>query len=185
MFIKHTLLVSSFVLIAMIFPAGCVQRIGPTGNPAPILQKTPQDTGYSTVTSPAPQTTQSAQTLPVLPTVPGSEDLSADLLVTKIIDNLAGRISLDPEKVSVVEATSVNWPDTSLGCPQPGIEYAQVLTPGFRIVLEARGERYEYHTGRDDQFILCSQDASLIEPIPVMPVAPHGKPPKCMWTPCP
>lgn len=41
----------------------------------------------------------------------------------------------------------VTWGDTSLGHPQPGQEYAEVLTPGYRILLSAGGRTLEYHTG--------------------------------------
>lgn len=46
----------------------------------------------------------------------------------------------------VIEVEERIWPDTSLGCPEPGRLYAQVLTPGYRIVLGAGDERYVYHT---------------------------------------
>jgi hypothetical protein len=47
----------------------------------------------------------------------------------------------------VVEVTAVTWPDPGLGCPEPGAVYPQVLTPGYRIRLEADGRRLEYHSG--------------------------------------
>ncbi|HYR20975.1 MAG TPA: hypothetical protein VEQ15_15870, partial [Myxococcales bacterium] len=39
-----------------------------------------------------------------------------------------------------------SWPDTSLGCPKPGMSYAQVVTRGFLIELEAAGKSYRYHS---------------------------------------
>ena len=58
-------------------------------------------------------------------------------------ETLAEELSTDVaalEEDGVAEAT---WPDASLGCPQPGAVYAQVLTRGFRVVLKANGERYD------------------------------------------
>lgn len=49
-------------------------------------------------------------------------------------------------KVTRLEATQ--WPDASLGCPESGEMYAQVLTPGFLIELSAQGRTLEYHSGR-------------------------------------
>jgi hypothetical protein len=39
------------------------------------------------------------------------------------------------------------WPDGSLGCPQPGMMYAQVVTPGYLIRLRADSRSLEYHSG--------------------------------------
>lgn len=60
---------------------------------------------------------------------------------------LATRLDVDVETVQVVEETEVIWPDTSLGCPKPGMAYAQRLVNGSRIVLEAQGRSFHYHTG--------------------------------------
>jgi hypothetical protein len=38
----------------------------------------------------------------------------------------------------------VTWSDGALGCPAPGRFYTQALVPGFRVQLEAGGERFDY-----------------------------------------
>jgi hypothetical protein len=35
--------------------------------------------------------------------------------------------------------------------------YAQVITPGYRVVLEAGGQRYEYHTDTGRFVVLCEK----------------------------
>ena len=62
-------------------------------------------------------------------------------------DDLAQRLGLAASAIKVVQIAAVEWSDASLGCPKPEMMYAQVITPGYRIVLEAAGQRYEYHTG--------------------------------------
>lgn len=64
--------------------------------------------------------------------------------------------------VQVVSVQEVTWNDGALGCPQPGQSYIQVLTPGYRIVLEAQGQRAEYHTtqGERPHVIRCDQPVS-------------------------
>lgn len=42
-----------------------------------------------------------------------------------------------------------DWPDTSLGCPEPDKSYVQVSTPGWKLLIDRRGEAYEFHTDRD------------------------------------
>jgi hypothetical protein len=53
---------------------------------------------------------------------------------------------------------AVDWSDTSLGCPEPGMAYAQVITPGYLIVLGAAGQTYEYHTDEHSSVVLCRGD---------------------------
>lgn len=70
---------------------------------------------------------------------------------------LARRTGLNSSEVTVESVESVEWRDSSLGCPQPGGMYAQVLTPGYRIVLQAGGKSYEYHTDAAGRVVLCQQ----------------------------
>ena len=48
----------------------------------------------------------------------------------------------------------VEWPDTSLGCSKPDRMYAQVITPGFKLVFEYQGRQYEYHTVQDGSTVV-------------------------------
>lgn len=50
------------------------------------------------------------------------------------------------ESVQVVSVEAVDWSDSSLGCPKGGMMYAQVITPGYKIVLESDGRTYEFHS---------------------------------------
>ena len=62
----------------------------------------------------------------------------------------------------------VEWRDAGLGCPEPGMMYAQVLTPGFRLVFEYEGQQYEYHTDQDGSTVVeCEfRSASTTPPEP-------------------
>jgi hypothetical protein len=62
------------------------------------------------------------------------------------VADLAGQLDIAAEAITVRSVEAVEWPDSSLGCPGPGMMYAQVITPGYRIVLEANGQSYAYHT---------------------------------------
>jgi hypothetical protein len=35
--------------------------------------------------------------------------------------------------------------------------YAQVITPGYLIILAAEGQQYEYHTDQAANVVLCQQ----------------------------
>ncbi len=62
-------------------------------------------------------------------------------------EDLSKRLGIPVDSISVERVDQVDWPDTSLGCPEPGKVYAQVVTPGYRILLKADGKTYEYHSG--------------------------------------
>jgi len=63
---------------------------------------------------------------------------------------LAERLSAPVDSLALVSDEPVSWSDASLGCPEEGMMYAQVITPGHRITFSYQGERYEVHTSRDD-----------------------------------
>jgi len=61
---------------------------------------------------------------------------------------LAMQLDLSPEAIRVIAWEPVDWPDAALGCPEPGKVYAQIITPGYVVFLEARGETFRVHTDR-------------------------------------
>lgn len=70
-------------------------------------------------------------------------------------EDLADRLGVDVDDVEVTRVEEVTWRDASLGCPQPGMAYAQVLTNGTLVVLEVDGTTYEYHAGGPRAPFLC------------------------------
>jgi hypothetical protein len=72
-------------------------------------------------------------------------------------EDLAQRLGVAVDQIQLVSVEAVDWSDTSLGCPQPGMMYAQVITPGYRVILGAGGERYEYHTDTGRFVVLCEK----------------------------
>ena len=53
------------------------------------------------------------------------------------------QLSVPLSRVSVVSAQPRDFPDASLGCPQQGFSYAQVITPGHQVLVEADGRRFD------------------------------------------
>jgi len=79
----------------------------------------------------------------------------AETAVRAAIDDLASKRGLAPESVQVVSVTAEEWQDTSLGCPQPGMHYAQIIVQGYGIVLTAGGQQVEYHSDRHGHVVTC------------------------------
>lgn len=100
----------------------------------------------------------------------------AEQVIRLAREDLARRLGLALERIRLVSVQAVQWHDASLGCPKPGMVYAQVITAGFRVVLKARGQRYEYHTDTAESVILCGADGFYVDPVPLLPMFPHGKP---------
>ena len=100
------------------------------------------------------------------PSLSTPADPISQRLIEKAKADLAQRLSISAPQISLVEVAQVEWSDSSLGCPQPGMDYLQVITPGYLIRLEAAGQEYEYHSNRDTYFVLCenSSPPDLLKP---------------------
>jgi hypothetical protein len=59
--------------------------------------------------------------------------------------------------------------DASLGCPQPGMIYAQVKTSGFKFTITYAGTDFDYRVSNDQTIVIAC--GSTLAP-PVVPVCP-------------
>ena len=58
-------------------------------------------------------------------------------------------------ELRLLTSEAVQWNDSSLGCPQPGAMYAQVITPGYVLRFADRDSTREVHVA-GDAAIVCS-----------------------------
>jgi hypothetical protein len=75
-----------------------------------------------------------------------------------VLADLSTRTGTDASAATVTQAEAVTWPDGSLGCPEPGMMYTQVVTPGYQVVLEFEGTTYDYRVAGEGQVIRLCQD---------------------------
>jgi hypothetical protein len=89
-----------------------------------------------------------------------------DALVAQAVSDLQDRLGKGAKEITVVSVEATEFPDASLGVPEPGMSYAQMIVPGFVIQLEANGEMYEYHAAGDRVVLVPQEDeeASAAEP---------------------
>jgi hypothetical protein len=73
----------------------------------------------------------------------------------------ANRLDIDPATVDVVSAMQVTWSDGSVGCPMAGMHYTQALVPGYRVILRAAGQIFDYHAAANGHFILCPPERAI------------------------
>lgn len=100
---------------------------------------------------PAPEALVVPNTQSVQP-LPGSETALA-----AAIADLAKQIGVPADQITLVSMEAKEWSDAALGCPQEGMMYAQVITPGFLMILSAQGQQYEYHTDQKTNIIWCKK----------------------------
>jgi hypothetical protein len=56
---------------------------------------------------------------------------------------VAARVGIASEDVQVISVLARDFPDSSLDCPEPGMSYLQVITPGHQVIVEADGRRFD------------------------------------------
>ena len=101
-----------------------------------------------TTPSETPAPTSTPQISRVAPQVP-------EAILNSILKEAAKLANVSPQELVIVRAETVVWNDGSLGCPEPGMEYAQALVNGYWVVIEAGGQTYDFRVGRDGNFRLC------------------------------
>lgn len=67
--------------------------------------------------------------------------------VNSALTALSGLLSVQKSVIKVLEKEETTWRDASLGWPEPGKSYAMMMVDGYRVVLEAKGKKYEYRFG--------------------------------------
>jgi hypothetical protein len=76
-------------------------------------------------------------------------------ILESILKEAAALAKVERREIKIVRAESVVWSDGSLGCPEPGMMYTQMLVNGYWIVVEAAGKNYDFRVGSGGSFRLC------------------------------
>ncbi|MEJ2109442.1 MAG: hypothetical protein P8Z37_05920 [Acidobacteriota bacterium] len=77
---------------------------------------------------------------------PSSILAGSEKALESAVADLSGKSGVPAAEIVLVSMEAAEWGDTSLGCPQEGYSYAQMITPGYRMVLDAGGNQFDYHT---------------------------------------
>jgi len=72
--------------------------------------------------------------------------IKSDRIETVALAVLAKSLGIAPGDIRVVRRSATDWPNSCLGAPVEGQVCAEVITPGYAIVLEAQGAQYEVRT---------------------------------------
>jgi hypothetical protein len=174
----HLLALMMLILLVTAAGAGCSAELVPSAAPD---EPTPAHSSRDDEADPTAPPTPTPQREPVVPPAtrtpaPSEPEVppGAQAVVSRAREELARRLDLPRDAIRLVSVEAVDWPDAALGCPQPGMAHEQVITPGFLLLLDAEGRPYRYHTDQERVAVLCGPEQWPFDPVPLMPVAPHG-----------
>jgi len=96
---------------------------------------------------------------PVSSSLPGSNEVpDSQPAIATALGDAASHLGVIPSDLHVGQVEAHQWPDSSLGCPKPGLLYSQIVTPGFLIVISSSsGKQLEYHTDARGRVVLCKE----------------------------
>ena len=83
----------------------------------------------------------------------------ARAIIEQVRADAAHRAGVSLTETHILRVEARDWSDASLGCPQPGRQYAQVVTPGYLVVAWAANRELEYHTDTGHMIVLCERSA--------------------------
>ena len=71
---------------------------------------------------------------------PPSDPTNPETIAIQII---ADMLRIPAEEIKVISAEAREFSDSSLDCPEPGMSYLQVITPGHQVIVEGNGRRFD------------------------------------------
>lgn len=123
-----------------------------------------------TACTPRAEPTQES-VLPTEDTVPDVKPtpthISVDLTPAQLaaLSALSDITGLSADKISLVSTEAVTWPDGCLGVQKLGVMCTQAEVAGFKILLEAEGKQYEFHTNQNGSAVVLAvgEASGLVE----------------------
>ena len=114
-----------------------------------------------TACSPAESAATEDLSYPNEPSYPGESPTSIPVGLTPAqlaaVTSLSETLNLPFDQITLVSTEAVTWPDGCLGIVRVGELCTQAEVPGFKIILEANGQEYEFHTNQDGSFVLLAE----------------------------
>lgn len=143
--------------IAALALAMCLPLLGCGTETSPAAGSTDEDVAVSpTEANPSDaEATEPAETKTPDMARPPGDPLTPEAIAESAMADLAERVGVAMEEITVVRNDAVTWRDGSIGCPKAGMNYTMALVPGQLVVLEAAGASYQYHSAQGRAASLC------------------------------
>lgn len=78
----------------------------------------------------------------------------------------AADLGLELGQVTIISAEATEWPDACLGQPEPTELCAQMITPGYRVTLDANGTQVVYRTDETGKLVRRERQPQSTETLP-------------------
>ncbi len=152
------------ILLALSFLTACAAPTTPAAYPPPTT------TGaYPPPTTPPLEATSVGAYPP--PTVPPSGALPTPTVTPVTLtpaekaaeQALSQKYNIPLDQITIVSKESVAWPNGCLGVVIPGVLCTDIVTDGYRVIMEANGQQYEFRTNLDGSTVIdaIQQQATL------------------------
>ena len=100
------------------------------------------------------------ETLTPLPTGEPVATAQIPLAVRRaVVTDAAKRFNVAESAVVLARAEQLTWSDGSLGCPEAGHMYTQMLVAGFLVVAKTSAGELAYHTDSRGSVVSCRAGA--------------------------
>jgi hypothetical protein len=136
--------------------AACSTSAAPTNAPTQVLIPAPPTlTPTSSIPTETPPPGLAPSDLIATPQVTA---IAADLqpIIQQIVDDLASVLQIEVNEIQVVRIESVFWMTSQLGCDVDNAD-ATERGAGYRVILAANSNFYEYHTDSGTRFLRCEE----------------------------
>jgi hypothetical protein len=97
---------------------------------------------------------------------------------------IARDTGIDADDVVIIDIEAVDYRDSSLGCPQTGMTYLQVITPGYRVQARADNRKFDVRIA-GNRAIVCDPNRTQSREIRIVPPAPEKVTPASTPNPAP
>jgi hypothetical protein len=149
------LVISAISLAACMPVQPATPATGEQATAAPAGEATEEATEAPTAEATAAATDESTPQATEVPVEGAGGDTASgvDAITSQVTQMLAQQLQISAGEIEVVSAEAVDWPDSCIGVQSADTMCAQVITPGYKVVLNANGQQYEYHTNADGSFV--------------------------------
>ena len=132
------LLLLSALLMAAV--SACVAPTPPPASPPPAPTQTPAVEPDTRPPEAAPPTTRPPEA--ALPST------GFEAIADAAVQFAAAEMNADPASIQVISVDEVEWRNSCLGVDKPGEMCLDVITPGFRVLLDVDGQVVAVHTNQ-------------------------------------
>lgn len=88
----------------------------------------------------------------------------ADMIFEKVRPLIAEQLRVLPDEIRLLEIAPVEWPDGCLGLASPDEMCLQVITPGYRLLIEVNGQTHEVRTDQNGNTVRINRELTTLFP---------------------